>query len=158
MSSYTSMLQEIVEGLSRRGHSIEDRGPDWILVEDEDGRRFKVEVKNGIEESAVSGEVGEPAAAPWCYHAAILNQPCDCNKPPAPWRFAGLPAVPEHVTALEDPDGVLWVRQLISGRWGRWTKYSPDPMAWLDADWLNEETLLTRRAPLQEHPDPRAAP
>ena len=51
MSSYTSMLQEVVEGLSRRGHSIEDRGPDWIVVEDENGRRFEVTVKSGTEES-----------------------------------------------------------------------------------------------------------
>ena len=44
MSGYSSMLQEVVEGLSRRGHSIEDRGPDWILVEDEDGRQFNIHV------------------------------------------------------------------------------------------------------------------
>jgi hypothetical protein len=45
MSSYMGdMLQEVVEGLSRRGHPIEDRGPHWILVEDEDGRRFLIAV------------------------------------------------------------------------------------------------------------------
>lgn len=44
MSGYFDMLQEVVEGLSRRGHSIEDRGADWIVVEDEDGKRFKVTV------------------------------------------------------------------------------------------------------------------
>jgi len=44
MSGYVDMLQEVVEGLSRRGHSIEDRGPDWVLVEDENGRLFNIHV------------------------------------------------------------------------------------------------------------------
>lgn len=42
MSSYTDMLQEVVEGLSRRGHSIEDRGADWVLVEDDGGKQFRI--------------------------------------------------------------------------------------------------------------------
>lgn len=45
MGGYANMLQEVVAGLSRRGHTIEDRGPDWVLVEDENGGRFRIDVR-----------------------------------------------------------------------------------------------------------------
>lgn len=48
-SNIEGMMQEIVEGLSRRGHDITERGivareQSSIVVTDEDGHRYRVEV------------------------------------------------------------------------------------------------------------------
>lgn len=64
---------------------------------------------------------------------------------PAPWRF-DVPEVPDSVTALRDRDGDVWLR--LSGQ-----KWSP-------ASWPGDGRPfadLMEHAPLEEHPDPRAA-
>jgi len=48
-STVSGMLQEIVEGLSRRGHDITERTivtqeRSWIVVTDDYGYRYRIEV------------------------------------------------------------------------------------------------------------------
>lgn len=123
----------------------------------QDAHHGPTKVKSGIEESGVSGEVGEPVAAPLCYHAAILNQPCRCNEAPAPWRF-DVPEVPDSVTALRDRDGDVWLRQEWPRGFAKW------PGTWWACQHADGDvgptahfTDIVSHAPLEEHPDPRAA-
>jgi hypothetical protein len=110
--------------------------------------------------SAVADGYIPPSTAlnpPPCYHAAVLNDRCDCGKP-APWRF-DVPEVPAHVTALrsEQPHGRMWFRTAapmdgegLAGSWWipvRRRKHDPGPVMHI--------TDLATYAPLVECEDPR---
>lgn len=73
--------------------------------------------------------------------------------PVPPWRV-DVPVIPEHVTALKDGEGLLWVRRTDDPQlWTRWLGHGVDPSLRLRVGAVMAMSAL----PLVEHPDPRKA-